>query len=545
MLNNNSNSAKIQAVGYCRFSSDLQREESIEAQKRFINLFASQSEYEIQGFYCDRAKSGKNMNRPAFQQMLKDSKSGTFQAIIVHKIDRFSRSTVDTLSTIDELKSRGVSVVSAYEHIENTPMGSLMLKIISGMAEYYVSNLGNEVLKGQRENAYKGLANGGKGCLGYNISNKKYVVNEEEAKAVKLIFQMYGDGYGYNSIIDRLNAIGYKTKAGRPFGKNSIYAILGNEKYTGVYLFNQIARGDVHGKRNSHKMKPDNEIIRIEGGVPAIISKELWNRVQAIRKINPKGKSHNKYFYLLSGLIYCGECGSKMHGNPRNTGNGGPTYVTYRCNRRDNNHTCGNGEVRKEYIEIFVIEELFDHFFNTTAISEITRQLNKKLKENSNSSNDEYKEYSATLKILTKSRDNLVEAIESTGYNKALGDKLKTVEKQIEDCETFLQKCEDRRKNIPVFTEEQVVQNLSKIKEFAKSSHKEEVRAMIQQYVERVTVFHDRVEVVFKVAFNSDPGNSTTFNCDSSISRFNLEQYSKANLLEKAETHEQENLHTA
>ena len=536
---------KIQAVGYCRFSSDMQREESIDAQKRYISAYAAQGEYQIEHFYCDRARSGKNTKRPAFQQMISDAKQGKFQAIIVHKLDRFSRSTEDTLRIINELKDFDVSVISAYERFESTPMGDLMLKFVSGMSEWYIANLANEVLKGQRENAYKGLSNGGRGCLGYNIVNKKYEINEEEAKAVRLIFQMYSDGYGYNSIIDRLNALGYKTKAGRSFGKNSLYAILNNEKYTGVFIFNQIAKSDSRGKRNSHKKKPDNEIIRIEGGVPAIISRELWNRVQAIRKINPKGKSHNKYFYLLSGLIYCGECGCKMHGNPRNTGNGGPTYVTYRCNRRDNNHTCSNGEVRKEYVESFVIEELFDHFFNSTAVPEITRELNKKLRESSNSSDDEYKEYSATLKVLNKSRDNLVEAIENTGYNQTLGAKLKDLEKQIEDCETFLQKCEGRRKKAPVFTEEQVIQNLSKIKEFAKSSHKEEVRAMIQQYVERVTVFHDRVEVVFKVAFNSDLGNSTTFNCDSSISRFNLEQYSKANLLEKAEAHEQENLHTA
>ena len=536
---------KIKAVGYCRFSSDMQREESIDAQKRYISVYAAQGAYEITNFYCDRARSGKNTKRPAFQQMLADAKQGKFQAIIVHKLDRFSRSTEDTLRIINELKDFNVSVVSAYEHFENNAIGDFMLKIISGMSEWYISNLANEVLKGQRENAYKCLSNGGRGCLGYDIVDQKYVVNEEEAESVRLIFQMYSNGYGYNSIIDRLNALGKKTKAGRPFGKNSLYAILNNEKYTGVYIFNQIARGNSQGKRNSHKKKPNSEIIRIEGGVPAIISKELWNRVQAIRQINPKGKSHNKHFYLLSGLIYCGECGSKMHGNPRNTGNGGPTYLTSRCNNRDNSHSCSNGEVRKEYVEGFVIEELFDHFFNRNAIPEITRQLNKKLQEKSNSSSDEYKEYRATLKVLKKSRDNLVEAIEKTGYNQALGDKLKNVEKQIEDCGTFLQKYEDRHKNISAFTEEQVLKNLSKIKEFAKGSHKEEVRAMVQRYVDRVTVFHDRVEVVFKVAFHAEAENSTTFHCDSSVTRYNLEQYSAASMLEKAEIEEQKNLHTA
>jgi site-specific DNA recombinase len=119
------------------------------------------------------------MNRPAFQQMLEDSKKGDFQAIIVHKLDRFSRNTVDTLSTIDELKSRGIDVVSAYEHLEENPVGRVMLNIISSFSEYYISNLANEVSKGQRENAYKCKANGGIGCLGVQhrqpeICNQRY-----------------------------------------------------------------------------------------------------------------------------------------------------------------------------------------------------------------------------------------------------------------------------------------------------------------------------------------------------------------------------------
>ena len=230
-------SNKIPAIGYCRFSSDLQREESIEAQKRFITAFAYQNGYDIQTFYCDRAKSGKNLNRPAFQQMLEDAKKGTFQSILVHKIDRLSRNTSDTLSVIDKLKKNGIEVISAYEHLENTPMGELLLKIISGMSEYYISNLANEVLKGQRENAYQGKANGGIGCLGYDIVKQKYVINEKEAAAVRLIFQMYANGYGYSPIIDKLNSLGYKTKAGRPFGKNSLYSIMNNEKYCGIFVF--------------------------------------------------------------------------------------------------------------------------------------------------------------------------------------------------------------------------------------------------------------------------------------------------------------------
>lgn len=528
--------SKTKAVIYARFSSDSQHEASIDAQKRFTSIFAAQNNYEIVNCYCDRAKSGKSMNRPAFQQMMEDSKTGQFQAIIVHKLDRFSRNTVDTLSAIEELKDRGVEVISAYERIENTPMGELMLKIISGMSEYYIRNLANEVLKGQKENAYKCKANGGIGCLGYNIVNQKYVVNEQEAETVRLIFQMYSEGYGYNSILDKLNNLGYRTKAGKPFGKNSLYEILNNEKYVGIYTFNKIARCNSHGVRNSHRLKPDSEIIKIPNGVPAIISQELWDRTQAIRKINPKGRSHNKYFYLLSGLVWCGLCGGKLSGNPRNPGNGRPVYVTYRCNCKNNNRSCCCRKIRREYIEVYVIEELFRHFFNDDSIPMITKQLNEKIRQSKNDKDEEYLQYKGTLQLLNKSRANLMDAITQGGFNKSIGDKLKDVESQIERCEAFLRESDERSSKISPVTEEQVRQSLGQLKEFAKHSEKEEIRAMVQSYVERVTVYNDRVEVTYKVAFPSSTKEPLTYNCDSAISRNNLERFGNQRLLsEKSE----------
>lgn len=462
--------------------------------------------------------------------MIEDSKKGLFEAIIVHKMDRFSRNSIDTLKNIDDLKCSGIQVISVYEHFENSPSGKLMLSIISSFNQYYIENLGNEVLKGQKESAYKGLSNGGRGCLGYNIVDKKYVINEKEADAVKLIFEMYADGHGYNTIIDRLNALGYKTKAGKSFGKNSLYSILNNEKYIGTFSFNKIAKGNSHGKRNAHKMKPESEIIRIENGMPSIVSKELWNRVQSIRKVNPKGRCHNKYFYLLSGLIYCGECGSKMHGNPRNTGNGGPIYVTYRCNHKDNNRSCNCKEVRKEYVEAYVIEELMNHFFNDDIITKVTQQLNEKLLQKANDGNEDYVKYKDTLQLLKKSRDNLLEAIKATGYNKSIGDELKNVDSQIERCSAFINEYTAKNDTCPVFTEEQVKQCLPQFKEFAKHSKREEIRSMIQNYVNRVTVYNDKIEVTFTVAFSFAQNNSINYFHTSFITRSKLDRNGKTRL---------------
>lgn len=504
-------------VGYCRFSSDMQREESIEAQKRFITGYCMQNSLTISHYYCDRAHSGKNMNRPALQQLLADAETGKFEILICHKMDRLSRNVQDTYDIVNKLKELGITLISVTEQFEATPSGNLMMGIISSFNQYYIENLATEVLKGQRENAYKCLSNGGKGCLGYDVQNKKYVINEEEAKAVRLIFTMYAEGNGYNAIIDKLNCLGYKTKAGKTFGKNSLYSILNNERYTGVYIFNEISRGNSHGQRNSHKKKSADEIIRIEGGIPAIISKALWNRVQAIRKTNPKGRSNNKYFYLLSGLVYCGECGAKMHGNPRNPGHGQPIYISYRCNRKDNNRNCSNKEIRCEYLEAFVVDALFDNFFNEQSIRIITQQLNDKLKAESVNKSEEYQQYKTSLTMMHKARNNLIDAITKVGCTDELSKKLKEIDSQIAICEDFIQQHDNSHSDIPTFTEGRVKTQLPILRDFVKHGKKEVIRSMIQSYIDRVTVFTDKVEVAFKVPFESAAAdfNIINYTCNS------------------------------
>ena len=270
----------IPAVGYCRFSSDMQREESIEAQQRFICEYAERNGYKIIDWYIDRAFSGKTDKRPSFIQLIDDVKKSncTFKAVIVHKTDRFSRNSVDAIRYKDILQDNNVQLISTTEHIENTANGKLVYGIMSTINQYYIDNLGNEVMKGLKENAYNLKFNGGKPPLGYDIVDGKYVINEAEAIIVRKIFEMSAEGCGYNSIIREMQANGYLTKAKKPFGKNSLHSILKNERYKGVYIFNKCSRRSSQNTRNSHKYKDESEIIRIEDGCPAIISKDLWER---------------------------------------------------------------------------------------------------------------------------------------------------------------------------------------------------------------------------------------------------------------------------
>ncbi|AST57700.1 recombinase [Thermoanaerobacterium thermosaccharolyticum] len=202
----------MKAAAYCRFSSDNQREESIDAQLRAIREYAKKNNIEIVKIYADEAKSATTDDRPQFLQMIKDSEIGIFQAVVVHKLDRFARNRYDSAFYKRHLKKNGIRLISVLEQLDDSPESIILESVLEGMAEYYSKNLAREVMKGLKENAFQARFNGGIAPLGYDINDGYYIINEKEAEAVRLIFQMYKDDYGYRHIIDELNPRGYKTK---------------------------------------------------------------------------------------------------------------------------------------------------------------------------------------------------------------------------------------------------------------------------------------------------------------------------------------------
>jgi site-specific DNA recombinase len=237
--------------------------------------------------------------------MIADSNNKNFNAVIVHKLDRFARNRYDSAYYKRKLKINGVSVMSVTEKLDNSPESIIMESMLEGMSEYYSKNLAREVMKGMKETAYQCKHNGGYAPLGYDVdpTTKKYVINENEAKIVRLIFELYNKGYGYKKILAELQEKGYKTKFGNDFSQSSIRGILTNEKYTGVYIFNQKKEKADNNKRNA-KRKSEEEIIRIEDGMPAIIGKATFNKAMynLEKHTNNGGKNSAVEKYLLSGL---------------------------------------------------------------------------------------------------------------------------------------------------------------------------------------------------------------------------------------------------
>lgn len=491
----------IRAAVYMRFSSDNQREESIEAQLRAIKDYADKNDIIIVSEYADRAKSATTDNRPEFLHMIDDSKKGLFDVVLVHKLDRFARNRADSIGYRTELKRNGVSLISILEYLDEDSLESLILEsVLEAMAEYYSKNLAREVNKGLKENALKGLHTGGKPALGYDVDpkTKKLILNEDEAVIVKLIFQRTIEGYGYSDIIDELNNKGFKSKRGSYFSKNSLGSILQNEKYTGVYIFNKSASKDVDGKRNGHKFKEADEIIRIDDAVPQIISKEDFAKVQEKLSKRKQTRKSSRAIenYLLTSKTVCGVCGGAYVGTRRSRSDkSGLYWIAYGCNKRHRNHhiECHNKEISKPYIEGCILEKLADYVFNDSYIPIITKEYNKYLQGKNSEYVQQVKNHQTQLKQINSDIDKLVDLLMQTS-SQTLLDKLNGMEKQKLKIEAKLNTLtKENRKDR--FTPNDIKVVFEKIRGSLLSGSLINVKQVIETNVDKIVVYPDKVEV--------------------------------------------------
>ena len=258
----------MKGVIYARYSSDSQREESIEGQIRECMAFAEKNGIDIIETYVDRALSAKTANRPDFQRLIKDSASKKFEVLLVWKLDRFARNKYDSAHYKRILKNNSVKVVSATEAISAGPEGILLESLLEGRAEYYSAELAVKVVRGLTENALKCKYNGGTLPIGYTVDSEQFFqIDPLTAPAVVEAFQHYANGASMQEITDEMNLKGVRTKRGGKISINSVTSMLHNRKYIGEYRYRDIVQ---------------------PGGVPAIIPQELFDRVQERMAANKK-----------------------------------------------------------------------------------------------------------------------------------------------------------------------------------------------------------------------------------------------------------------
>lgn len=326
----------MRGVIYARYSSDNQREESIEGQIRENRAYAERNGIEIVCTYIDRAYSARTDNRPDFQRMIKDSAKKQFDVVIVWKLDRFARNRYDSAKYKAALKKSGVKVISATEPISDDPVGILVESMLEGNAEYYSADLSEKVNRGMTENALKCKSNGGTLPLGYFIDREKHFqIDPVTAPIVQEIFTLYADGVSMKEISEQMKMRGIHTRRGGAVNIDCITRMLHNRRYIGEYKFRDIVHPD---------------------GIPAIVSKELFNRVQERLAVTKKAPAKHKAEdeYLLTTKLYCGDCERVMVGES-GTSMTGATYRYYKCAGVKQRKGCKKKTVKKEWIEDIVI----------------------------------------------------------------------------------------------------------------------------------------------------------------------------------------------
>ena len=229
----------MKAIAYARYSSNNQREESIDAQFRAIREYCDKNNIVLVETFADEAMTGKNDDREDFQNMIKAVMKGRIKvdSILVHKFNRFARNKIDSAIHKKRLKDIGVRVISVSQPIDDSPEGALLESLIEAMDEYYSANLAAEVRKGLRENALKGKHAGGQVLFGYDLDKDGYYVPNENASVVKRIFEEFAGEHSKGGIIKRLNEEGFKNQRGKTFNVRTIYDILRNEKYIGNFIY--------------------------------------------------------------------------------------------------------------------------------------------------------------------------------------------------------------------------------------------------------------------------------------------------------------------
>ena len=462
------------AVIYARYSSDSQREASIEGQLRDCKDYAEKNGITVVGTYIDRAYSAKTDDRPDFQRMIKDSGKKIFDVVLVWKLDRFARNRFDAVNYKYQLEKNGVHLVSAMEPISQGPEGIMVESMLIGMAEYYSAELALKVARGERENALQCKYNGGVVPLGFTIGkeDRLYHIDPETAPIVQEIFTRYADGEPAEKIAASLNERGLRTRTGKPFVKNSFFQIFRNRRYIGEYRYKDIVT---------------------PGGIPAIVDQDLFDRVQ--QRFEQNRIAHGRpakedVSYLLTTKLFCGKCGTLM-GGESGTSHMGNTYYYYKCGnaKRHGKAHCDLKAIRKEPLERFVVDTAIKVIFS----DEIIERLIDLVMEAQQKENNRLPVLKEQLRDTEKRLANLLEAIEQGILTPTTKQRLDELEARKEALNTSILEEELKK---PVLTREWIRFWLEKFRKGDVGST-EHQRQIIDTFVNSVYVFDDRVVLNF------------------------------------------------
>lgn len=479
------------AALYYRYSSDGQNEATISAQRRICKAFTDTEGYIPVKEYVDEAETATTSdNRADFLNMLSDAKKGMFDYIIVWQFSRFARNKEESVLYKAMLRKVGVRVISATEKTDDTPSGKLLEGMLEVLNQYFSDNLSVEVKKGKKENLLTGKHAGGETPFGIykEEDTTVYRINEAQAKTIRLIYELYLQGYGYRRIAGILEEKGHKPPKGDKWNGGYIGKLLGNEAYIGVYNYT-LGAGT-----------PAEESFKLDNVYPAIIDDATWAAAQKMRIAKKPKRSKRNRLYLLTGKAVCGSCHKNYVGHSSQGKK--YKYYYYRCNGRSmharNETSCKSKDIQAEKLEKWVLDSIAQYILSDNAIKTILDSVAQKVKSKSNTSAREIKRLEKEAEKIDARIENMLDLYDDGKLSKArLNKRTEGLEKQLDSVRIELEQL--RNLNSTNVDMAALRGFLFQYRNNLDNASPETQKALIDAFVDRVEITNESITLTLKV----------------------------------------------
>lgn len=515
--------ARTKVYIYTRVSTAMQIDGySLDAQKARMKAFADYNDYEIVGEYEDAGKSGKSIEgRFEFNRMMEDIKSGKdgVAFVLVFKLSRFGRNAADVLSTLQVMQDFGVNLICVEDGIDSSKdAGKLMISVLSAVAEIERENIRVQTMEGRIQKAREGKWNGGFAPYGYQLVDGKLEINEEEAPAIRTIFDQYvHTDIGSNGIAKYLENHGIH-KIQRQNGKNPLFdshlirLILKNPVYCGKIAYGRRKTEKVHGTRNDYHLVEQDNYILVDGLHEPIVTEEVWQEAQVkllaqAKKYEHVNRGKDERTHLLSGIVKCPICGAGMYGNKsikhKKDGTKYKDFYYYGCKHRSmtRGHKCDyKKQIREELLDDAVAEIIVKLVSNPKFADMMQQKINMKV--DTSAIEQEIANYEKQLRQSYSVKSKIMEEIDSLDPDdrhyirrKAdLDDRLYRMYDKIEETESRL--IEARAKKTAIEAEKITGDNIYKVLIYFDKLYKVmndvEKRQLMESLISEIQIFEDR-----------------------------------------------------
>lgn len=517
------NKERIKVYTYKRVSTAMQIDGySLDAQRARMKAYADFNDYEIVGEYEDAGKSGKSIEgRMQFRQMMEDVKSGkdNISYVLVFKLSRFGRNAADVLSTLQVMQDFGVNLICVEDGIDSSKdAGKLMISVLSAVAEIERENIRVQTMEGRIQKAREGKWNGGFAPYGYQLVNGKLEINEEEAVAIRTIYDQYvNTDIGSNGISKYLENHGIR-KIQRQNGKNPLFdahlvrLILKNPVYCGKIAYGRRKTEKVHGTRNEYHLVEQENFLLVDGLHEAIIPEDVWNAAQAkliaqAKKYEHVNKGKNERTHLLSGIVKCPICGAGMYGNKsikhKKDGTKYKDFFYYGCKHRNmqRGHKCDyKKQISEELLDDAVAEVIVKLVSNPNFATMMQEKINMKV--DTTAIDQEISNYEKQLRQDYSIKSKLIEEIDNLNPDDRhyirrksdLDDRLYRMYDKIEELESQL--IDARAKKTSIEAEKVTGDNIYKVlicfDKLYFAMNDVERRQLIEALIEEIQIYEER-----------------------------------------------------